>query len=347
MSPKRVPELEGRYSRQILLPEIGKEGQQRLAQATVAIVGSGTLGCFLAEELCRAGVGRLKIVDRDYVEPANLLSQVLFNEQDAVEGYPKAIAAAQHLREINSSIAVEPFPTELNPWNITDILGDCDVILDGTDNFETRFLVNDFSIKQKIPWIYISVLRAAGMTMNIIPGETACLRCLIPQPPSQRPGLTCDTAGLLATGAHLIASLGATEALKILLGRTGELNNKLISIDVWQGKLLKTTIERNPDCPACGRGIFEFLERRSSSATVAKLCGRDVFQVIPPSAKPFSLARLAKELEKLGAVRCHESLLRLRIPEGELVLFSDGRALIKGVKTEAEAKSLYARYIGM
>jgi adenylyltransferase/sulfurtransferase len=342
------PAFESRYSRQVRLAEIGEEGQKRLAGATVAIVGSGTLGCFLAQNLCRAGVGRLKLVDRDYVELPNLQSQILFDERDAREGYPKALAAARHLREINSTIVVEPFPTELNPWNAVEILADCALILDGTDNFETRFLLNDFSIKYGIPWIYISVLGTMGMAMSIIPRRTACLRCLLPHRPSRQPGLTCETAGLLATAAYSIASWGVTEALKLLLGQEEELDGKLISLDIWRGELRKIGVDRDPDCPTCGRGEFEFLERRNPSMMVVKLCGRETFQITPPSgSRPPLLAQLAKRLERVGRVQFSEEILRLNVPECELTLFNDGRALIKGVRSEEEAKSLYARYIGM
>lgn len=341
----KTVKLDERYSRQIRLPEIGEEGQERLARATVAIIGSGTLGCFLAANLCRAGVARLKIIDRDYVERSNLQSQLLFCEQDVRERYPKAMAAMRHLHEINSTIAIEPFLTDLNPWNIIEILNDCDLILDGTDNFETRFLLNDFSIKHGTPWIYISALGTSGMTMNVIPEETACLRCLLPTPPSQRAALTCETAGILAMAAHFVASLGATEALKILLHRR-EMNDRLISIDVWRGEIRKTSIERDSNCPACSLKRFEFLEDRSLS-TVVKICGRDMFQISPAGASDLSLAQLAERLAKAGSVERYKYLVKVQVPEGELTLFGDGRALIKGAKTETEAKSLYARYIGM
>ena len=341
-----------RYARQLLLPEIGEEGQERLAGATVAIVGGGALGSFIAENLARAGVGRIKIIDRDYVELSNLQSQLLFDEEDVSSHRPKAVAIADHLKRINSAIVLEPFVIDLNPWNAEKTLKGCDLILDGTDNFETRFLLNDFSLKHGVPWIYTGVVGTMGMTMKIVPGETACLRCLLPAPPSWSAVPTCETEGLLAAAAYFAASLAVAEGLKVLLKiggeeREGEGEGELILADLWRAELQKAAVRRDPRCPACRGGRFDFLERKEEGLTPVKICGREMFQVSPRSPVGLSLARLAKRLERVGRVRRYEHLLKVEVPEGELTLFRDGRALIKGARDEAEAKSLYARYIGM
>jgi len=343
-----------RYARQLRLPEVGEAGQERLASATVAVVGGGALGSFTAEVLARAGVGRLKIIDRDYVELQNLQSQLLFDEEDVSAHRPKAVAIAEHLRRINSTVALEPFVIDLNPWNAEKTLKGCDLIMDGTDNFETRFLLNDLSLKHGIPWIYTGVVGTVGMAMEIVPGETACLRCLLPAPPPRSAVPTCETAGLLAPAAHLVASLAVAAGLKLLLGaddRGGE--GELLLVDLWRAELQKAAVRRDPRCPACGAGRFDFLERREEGLVPVKICGRGVFQVSPPPRSPvgLSLARLAERLERVGRVRRYEHLLKVEVPgpEGpyELTLFRDGRALIKGARDEAEAKSLYARYVGM
>lgn len=287
----------------------------------------------------------MKIIDRDYVELSNLQSQLLFDEEDVSSRYPKAVAIANHLRRINSSVIVEPFAIDLNPGNIERTLEGCDLFMDGTDNFETRFLINDLSLQQGVPWVYTGVVGTTGMTMKIIPAKTACLRCLLPTPPSWSATPTCETAGLLAAAAHFVASVAVVEALKILLGREDD-EGGLIIADLWRAELQRVAVRRDPQCPTCGAGRLDFLRRRAGAAPV-KICGRDMFQISPPKPLELSLTELAKRLERVGVVRRYDYLLQVEVPEGELTLFSDGRVLIKGAKDEAEAKSLYARYIGM
>lgn len=346
----KIAELRERYARQLLLPEIGEEGQERLAGAAVAVVGNGALGSFIAESLARAGVGQLKLIDRDYVELSNLQSQLLFDEGDVSSRYPKAVAVADHLRGINSAIAVEPLAIDLNPWNIERTLKDCELIMDCTDNFETRFLINDFALKHRTPWIYTAVVGTTGMTMRIIPEETACLRCLLPAPPPRSALPTCETAGLLAAAAHFVSSLAVAEALKMLLGTapsggSSRTASTMIMADPWRAELAGVAVRRDPDCPACAKKKFDFLKREDRGAPV-KICGRDIFQVSPPRPVQLSLAQLARRLERVGPVHLYEYLLQVELPEGELTVFGDGRALIKGARDEAEAKSLYVRYVG-
>ncbi len=330
-----------RYSRQILFRGIGKAGQQRLLDAQVVVVGCGALGSFQAGALARAGVGRLRIIDRDYVELSNLQRQWLFDQCDVEEGLPKSVAAARRLAAINSDIRIEPVVADLVPGNADDLLGESDLILDGTDNFETRYLINDCAVSSARPWVYGAAVGSYGICMAVIPGKTACLRCVYPDPP---PGAqpTCETAGVLGSVTALIASLQVSEAIKILCG--GEPSRKITTVDVWTGDI-RQIAEPGPDpqCPACGLRQFPYLhgERRAP----VSLCGRNAVQ-IHERARPLDLHELAERLAPLGLVRANEFALRFETPPYLLTIFPDGRAIVKGTTDVGVARSLYARYIG-
>jgi len=330
-----------RYSRQILFPGIGEQGQQHLLDARVAVAGCGALGSFQAGALARAGIGFLRIVDRDYVELSNLQRQWLFDECDVDQALPKAIAAARKIAGINTGVRVEPVVADLTPSNVEDLLGGVDLILDGTDNFETRYLINDFAVERGLPWIYGAAVGSYGIAMPVVPGKTACLRCIYPDPPaSAQP--TCETAGVLGTVTALIASLQVSEAIKILCG--AEPAKKITTVDVWTGEI-RQVAQPGPvaDCPACGRREFPYLtgERRAPIS----LCGHNAVQ-IHERARPLELRDLAARLAPLGPVRANEFALRFEAPPYLLTIFADGRAIIKGTTDVGVARSLYARYIG-
>ena len=330
-----------RYARQILFPGIGEQGQQHLLDARVAVAGCGALGSFQAGALARAGIGFLRIVDRDYVELSNLQRQWLFDECDVDQALPKAIAAARKIAGINTGVRVEPVVADLTPSNVEDLLGGVDLILDGTDNFETRYLINDFAVERGLPWIYGAAVGSYGIAMPVVPGKTACLRCIYPDPPaSAQP--TCETAGVLGTVTALIASLQVSEAIKILCG--AEPAKKITTVDVWTGEI-RQVAQPGPvaDCPACGRREFPYLtgERRAPIS----LCGHNAVQ-IHERARPLELRDLAARLAPLGPVRANEFALRFEAPPYLLTIFADGRAIIKGTTDVGVARSLYARYIG-
>jgi molybdopterin/thiamine biosynthesis adenylyltransferase len=337
MTPRHLE----RYSRQIRFSGIGGAGQQRLLDARVAVVGCGALGSFQAEALARAGIGFLRIIDRDYVELSNLQRQWLFDQCDVEQGLPKAIAAARKIAAINSDIEVEPAVADLTPSNIDDLLGDVNLILDGTDNFETRYLINDYAVSRSLPWIYGAAVGSYGITMPVVPGSTACLRCIYPDPPGGAQP-TCETAGVLGPITALIASLQVSEALKILCGV--DVSRKITTVDVWSGEV-RQVAQPAPDerCPACGRREFPYLngERRSP----VSLCGRDAVQIHERS-RPLDLADLAERLAPLGVVRANEFALRFETPPYLLTIFPDGRAIVKGTTDVGVARSLYARYVG-
>jgi adenylyltransferase/sulfurtransferase len=337
MSPRHLE----RYSRQILFGGIGAAGQQRLLDARVAVVGCGALGSFQAGALARAGVGFLRIIDRDYVELSNLQRQWLFDQCDVEQGLPKAIAAARKIAAINSDIEVEPAVADLTPSNIDDLLGDVNLILDGTDNFETRYLINDYAVSRRLPWIYGAAVGSYGITMPVLPGSTACLRCIYPEPPGGAQP-TCETSGVLGPITALIASLQVSEAFKLLCG--AEVSRKITTVDVWSGEI-RQVAQPPPDerCPACGRREFPYLngERRSP----VSLCGRNAVQIHERS-RPLDLADLAERLAPLGVVRANEFALRFEMPPYLLTIFPDGRAIVKGTTDVGVARSLYARYVG-
>ncbi len=332
-----------RYSRQILFPGIGEEGQRRLMESRVAIVGCGALGSFQAGALARAGVGWLDLIDRDYVEWSNLQRQWLYEEGDAQEAMPKAIAAARAIGRINSGVHAEAVVADLTAANAEDLLGDADVILDATDNFETRYLLNDFAVHYDTPWIYGAAVASYGLAMPVIPGNTACLKCIYPEPPSGAQP-TCETAGVLNTITSLIASLQVTMALQILVGKPDEVARKLTTVDVWTGAIRQIRQpEPLPSCPACG--LRDLVHLQGRRRTPISLCGRNAVQ-IHDRARPLNLLELERRLLPLGQVRRNEFALRFFLPSYEMTVFPDGRAIVKGTTDVGVARSLYARYIG-
>lgn len=339
------PEME-RYARQILLAGIGEEGQRRLLRSKAVIVGCGALGTVIANTLARAGVGRLVIADRDYIELNNLQRQVLFDEGDIAQGLPKAVAAAQKLGRVNSSIRIEPVVTDVNPGNIESLIRGADVVLDGTDNLDTRYLINDACLKNAIPWVYGGVIADYGMSMTIIPGKTPCLRCLFREAPPPGTTATCDTAGVLGPVVGVVASIESAEAIKLLTGR-GRLNEGLITVDLWDNTFERIAIPgRAKDCPACSKGNYEYLTAREGIQTTT-LCGHNAVQVSAKSAGRIDFAELARRLAPAGQVSFNEFMLRFITDRHEMTVFPDGRAIIKGTTDESQAKTLYAKYVGV
>lgn len=337
------PELQERYSRQILFTGIGEPGQQRLLASRVVIVGCGATGSAIASLLARAGVGALRIIDRDYVEPSNLQRQSLFDENDAAESAPKAIAAARKIAAFNSAVAVEPHVDDLRPENIEELLADVHLIMDGTDNFETRYLLNDWSVKNSIPWIYAAAVGAYAATMNIVPGTTACLACIFPQSPGGSLE-TCETAGILNSTVNFAASVAVTEAIKILTSATAQLRHTLISYDLWRNERAEVSAARpRHDCQTCGKREFPHLA--GTGRAHITLCGRNSVQ-IHEHARRLDLAEVGHRLSPLGRVRHNEFLLKFSADPYEMTLFPDGRAIIKGTTDIGIARSLYARFIG-
>jgi len=339
-----------RYHRQILFHGLGEEGQKRLLQSRVLICGCGALGTVLAETLTRAGVGYLRVVDRDFVELTNLQRQVLFDEQDIADQLPKSVAAARKLSRINSSITIEPIVTDIDHTNILSLAEGADLILDGTDNFETRFLINDASLETGIPWVYGGCIGSHGQTMTIFPNETACLRCLMDSVPPAGSVDTCDTAGILGPTVNIVASLEATSAIKILAGRRDAIEPSLLILDIWDGTFRKMSVadlRERAHCPACVGGEREWLSGTQGSQTTV-LCGRNAVQISSRQRQPVSFPELAARLNGVGDVKYNQFLLRLNVPaeEIELTVFPDGRAIIRGTSDPATARGLYARYIG-
>jgi molybdopterin/thiamine biosynthesis adenylyltransferase len=334
-----------KYSRQTLFAGIGPEGQQRLLASRAAVIGCGAIGAAAANLLVRAGVGYLRIIDRDFVEPSNLQRQTLFDESDALNALPKAVAAERKLRSINSSVAVEGIVADLSPHNAEELLGGVDLLLDGTDNFETRFLLNDFAVQSGRPWIYAAGVASYGLTMTIRPGLTPCLACLL-ETGNDSHGLeeTCDTVGVLGPIVNLIASLQAAEALKLLAGHAEALHGRLLSCDVWSGRMQSIRVARNPQCRACAKREFTYLEGEAQPHVT--LCGRDSVQIHERS-RALNLSALGMRLATVvDDVRQNDFLLRFRVAPYEMTVFADGRAILKGTKDPAVARSLYARYIG-
>ncbi|HLB27874.1 MAG TPA: ThiF family adenylyltransferase [Dehalococcoidales bacterium] len=333
-----------RYSRQILFPEIGKAGQKKLGRSRVVIIGCGALGTVIADSLVRAGVGKVRIIDRDFIEYHNLQRQVLFDEEDVKAELPKAIAAERYLKRVNSTIEIEGIVADVNYANIEKLVKGADLIMDGLDNLETRLLINDVSLKHRIPWVYGGAISASGMTMTIIPGETPCFRCFWSSPSAGAQMLTCDTAGVIGPAPLIVGSLQAVEAMKILTG-SKEINRDLIVIDVWRGDFSHLKLSKRADCPACG-GEYEFLGAKFGTRATS-LCGQNSVQVLNPEAAGVSLPKLAKRLNSVGQVNYNEFMLRFEVDGREMVVFPDGRAIIKNTDDEALAKGLYAKYIGM
>jgi molybdopterin-synthase adenylyltransferase len=330
-----------RYSRQIVLPGMGASGQQKLLDARVAVAGCGALGSFQAGALARAGAGFLRIIDRDYVELSNLQRQWLFDECDAEQAMPKAAAAARKIAAINSGVEVEPVVADLTPANVEELLGGVDLILDGTDNFETRYLINDFAVQRGVPWVYGAAVGSYGIAMPVIPGQTACLRCVYPDPPAGAQP-TCETAGVLGTVTAMVASWQVSAAMRILCG--SEPARKITTMDLWTGEIRQVS-QPGPmeGCPACGRREFIYLNGQKRAPV--SLCGHNAVQ-IHERARPLDLRELAQRLAPLGGVRANEFALRFDAPPYLLTIFPDGRAIIKGTTDVGLARSLYARYIG-
>jgi molybdopterin/thiamine biosynthesis adenylyltransferase len=336
-----------RYSRQILFNEIGREGQEKLLNSRVLLVGCGALGASHAEMLARAGCGFLRVVDRDFVEFTNLQRQTLFSENDAKERLPKAIAAKNRLAEINSEVEVEAIVADINYSNIESFIKDCDLILDGTDNFQTRYLVNDACVKLKKPWIYGAAVSSYGVTMTVLPHETPCLRCIFEEMPDAGSSPTCDTAGVIQPIIAIVSAVQVTEALKILTGKSDKLHKSLMQFDVWENDWRKIKSGKpNPDCETCGKGNFEFLEAENTEFS-AILCGRNAVQIAPPKPAILDLEKLAEKLKNLGEVKQNEYLARLTVGDYELTIFRDARAIIRGTDDVSVARSLYAKYVGV
>ena len=336
-------EFTERYSRQILFQPVGPDGQRRLAAARVAIVGCGATGSALSSLLARAGVGYLRIIDRDYVEPSNLQRQVLFDEADAAESLPKAIAAARKIRGFNSEIVVEPHAADLVPDNAVDLLGNVHLILDGTDNFETRYLINDYAVSEKLPWIYAAGVGSYAVTMTVLPDETACLACIFPDSPK---GMveTCDTSGILNSAVNLVASIAATETMKLIVGARDKIRRTLLSYDVWSNERGEvSTAHPREGCRACRQ--HDFIHLAGEGRPPISLCGRNSVQ-IHERQRPIDFAELTRRLAPHGEVKHNEFVLKFWREPYEMTLFPDGRAIIKGTTDTAIARSLYARFVG-
>ena len=335
-----------RYSRQILFEGIGEEGQRRIRESRVLIVGCGALGSSHVEMLARAGVGKLRIVDRDFVEESNLQRQTMFTEADARERVPKAVAAARRVAEINSEVECAGEVADVNQSNVERLIEACDVVLDGTDNFATRYLLNDACVKHGVAWVYGAAVGSYGVTMTIRPRVTPCLRCVFPDEPAAASAPTCDTAGVVMPIISVVAAVQVAEALKLMTGRTESLHGGLMQFDVWRNEWRRVGLKRRaPDCPACVLGRFETLEAEAGDMTTV-LCGRNAVQVTPRRAATVDLDSLAARLRSAGEVKSNPYLVRLRAGEYELTVFKDARAIVSGTDDAVVARSLYARYVG-
>jgi molybdopterin/thiamine biosynthesis adenylyltransferase len=344
------PSIDPRYSRQVLFSPIGEQGQVKLGASKVAIVGLGALGTVLANHMVRAGVGYVRLIDRDFVETSNLQRQMLYDEQDALGSMPKAVAAAARLRLINSLVTIEPHVTDLNRTNAEDLLGDVDLILDGTDNFSVRFLINDVSVKLGIPWIYGGAVASRGVSLTILPGQTPCLRCLFSQAPAPGTTETCDTAGVIGGIIHVVASYQATEALKLLISSMDRLNLHMQQWDLWfnHNSSINVASARKSDCPACGKQQFDYLEADFEGETMQTLCGRNSVQIHPLKTASMSLEEWEHKWRPLGPTERNRFLLKFQAaPDITLILFPDGRLLVQGTDDIITAKNLYSRYVGM
>ncbi len=334
-----------RYSRQVLYAPIGAPGQEKIGAADVLVVGCGALGSALAEMLARAGIGRLTVADRDFVEESNLHRQSLFEEEDARLGLPKAVAAERRLRRVNSAIDVRGIVTDVSVDEVRGLVAGRSLVLDGTDNFETRFLVNEACLEAGVPWVYGACVGGYGLVMPIRPRVTPCLRCVLEEMPPPGSGPTCDTAGVIAPIVQVVAGVQGAEALKLLTGSFEALLPGMLTVDVWEGQYQVMDMGgRAPWCPACTSGRYDSL--RSEAAATAALCGRDAVQVRARPGTALDLGALAARLGAVGRVTSNDYLVRAALPEAEIVVFADGRALVRGVHDVARARSLYARYVG-
>lgn len=338
-----------RYARQIRFTPIGEEGQARLRRARVAVVGVGALGSALADQLARAGVGFIRLIDGDIVDWSNLQRQMLFDEDDARRGTPKAVAAAEKLSKVNSLVAVEPHVTEVTWHNAEALLSDVHLILDGTDNFAVRYLLNDVSVKHGIPYVYGGIVGAGGSSAFFWPGRTSCLACLYPEPPLPGNMETCETVGIIGPVVHLVTAFQATEALKYLLGDVEHLSRRLYTFDLWNNHLFQLSLDgkQNPDCTVCVQRRFRFLEEQATVLQEAVLCGKNAVQIRPNRPLRCDLAEMARRLAVHGPVEHTRFLVRLHLPSHTLTLFQDGRVLVQGTGDVAAARRLYAQYLGM
>ncbi len=337
--------MEDRYSRQILFGGIGEQGQERLRAARILIVGCGALGSAHAESLARAGVGHLRIVDRDFVEPSNLQRQTMFTESDAEQRLPKVIAAAAHLRQINSEIEIEPQIVDVSYSNVERLLDGCDVVIDGTDNFATRYLINDACVKHNTNWIYGAAVGSYGVTMTVRPHQTACLRCVFEEAPPAASAPTCDTSGVIMPIINIVSAVQVSEAMKLITGHVEDLHMSLMQFDVWRNEWRRIgTGTRRADCATCGLAQYETLSRAAEGAAV--LCGRDAIQISPAQPTRINFSTLAERLRRAGEVKFNEYLLRFKTGDFELTVFQDARSIIRGTDEIATARSLYAKYIG-
>lgn len=337
-----------RYSRQVRFPGMGEAGQRKLMDARVTLCGCGALGTVLANHLVRAGVGFVRVVDRDFIETHNLQRQILFDEDDVRDNLPKAEAAARKLRKINSNVTIEPIVTDIDHTNIEKLVSDVDLILDGTDNFETRYLINDAAVKLNKPWIFGGVIGSEGQTMTIIPGETPCIRCVIEDSPPPGMTPTCETAGVLGPAVAVVASFESVEAIKLLSGKTDKLNKKLIMFDIWDWtfrELKIAALKDKVDCPCCKHRKFEWLDGTLGSQTTT-LCGRNAVQIATRRNEPLNFSEMATRMAPLGDVRHNAYMLKFATEGYEFTVFPDGRAIIKGTNDIAKARSLYSQFVG-
>jgi len=335
-----------KYSRQILFASIGVEGQKLIRSARALIVGCGALGSAHAEALARAGIGSLRIADRDFVEPSNLQRQSMFTEQDASNRLPKAIAAANRISQINRDVVTESEVIDVNQSNVERLIAECDVVLDGTDNFATRYLLNDACVKHGVNWIYGAAVGSYGVTMTILPHQTPCLRCVFEEAPAAATVPTCDTAGVIMPIISMVASVQVTEALKLITRQTSELHGSLMQFDVWRNEWRRiNTGNPLPNCLTCGQRKFATLEPGRNDFS-AVLCGRNAVQISPSKTTRIDFRTLAERLSGVGEVKFNDYLLRFRTGEFELTVFQDARSIIRGTDEVSLARSLYARYIG-
>jgi len=335
-----------RYYKQTLLPQIGADGQEKLAGSTVVIVGCGALGTSLANTMVRSGVGNVVIIDRDYIDYDNLPRQILFDEEDIRKGLPKSVAAAEKLRRVNSSVNITPVVADLTSANIEELFAGADLILDGTDNFETRFLINEASDKMKIPWVYAGVVSTYGMIYATLPGETPCLNCFINTIPAPGSFPTCATTGVLNTAVNMVTSIEATEGLKILTGRKSAISEKLIYVDVWHNVSKSFIIKKGETpCRICDEHKYELLKTEKGVKAVS-LCGHNSVQVTPSVPLSITFEDLSTRLKSSGEVKYNNYMMKFNAPPHEFTIFPDGRTIIKGVMEESAGKSLYAKYIG-
>jgi adenylyltransferase/sulfurtransferase len=342
-----------RYSRQMRFPGLGKAGQEKLLASRVTLCGCGALGTVLANTLVRAGVGFVRVIDRDFVEPSNLQRQVLFDEADVTNNMPKAESAAAKMRAINSGVTIEPIVADINRTNVEEFCRDADLILDGTDNFEVRYLINDVAVKLGKPWVYGGAVGTEGMTMTIVPGQTPCLRCVFEASPGPGEVGTCETAGVLGPAVGVIANMQAAEALKLLAGKPEAINRELVVLNLWENSYRRVKIAplagRKGQCPCCAKRQFEWLEGEQGTQTTT-LCGRNAVQVTQRAGTRLDFGQLANQLKASGTVTANRFLLKFAVTDAgagyEFTVFPDGRAIIKGTDDTDRARTLYAKYIG-